>query len=608
MGYLEENLKALELRKDLYEIVKEKIDKNEYDCSYIEEVDAKDGNKVLCIDDNGKKVRLNSLYRPVQEAKKWAEQFDFNNINISVMMFGMGNGIFVREMMSRLEKDCFFFISEPDFNIFMYNMINQDITDILLDERLQIYIGNVNDNKLFKDIQIIMHWSMLPTQIVCSHPVYEKLYIDKYHDFLIEVKKSNTLEQTNMNTGAYLSHQSIVNILRNMHFIKESNYITEFMSDIPDDIPAIIVSAGPSLDKNIDELKRAEGKAFILATDTAVKYLLAHDIKFDAAITIDPRKSPKHMMDPRCADVPVFSALEGRNEILEANKGRKIWFRGAYFMGRLYAKHGKLFPVYNLGGSVATAAFNVCEVLKFKRIILIGQDLAYSGETSHAGGVKKSVPYEEQNIEWIEGIDGKKIRSRADWVIYRDWFEENIKNLKDIDVIDATEGGALIRGTRLMKLSDVVDQYCNNDFEFGEIVDKKPYTFGKEEYEDIRKEILHLEREFYNIKDRAGEGKKAVDSLMKLVKSGNRSQVKENKYLKIIKKANNFIEKQPADELLDEYISEKVTDDMRNINCLTDDEDQNMIDTLKVTGVVYDALIESVEELKDDLNNMLASV
>ena len=38
-------------------------------------------------------------------------------------------------------------------------------------------------------------------------------------------------------------------------------------------------------------------------------------------------------------------------------------------------------------------------------------------------------------------------------------------NLKDIDVIDATEGGALIRGTRLMKLSDVVDQYCNNDFE-----------------------------------------------------------------------------------------------------------------------------------------------
>ena len=44
------------------------------------------------------------------------------------------------------------------------------------------------------------------------------------------------------------------------------------------------------------------------------------------------------------------------------------------------------------------------------------------------------------------------------------------------------------------------------------------------------------------------------------------------------------------------------------INKLTDDEDQNMLDTLKVTGIVYDALVKAVDELKDEMDKMLASV
>ena len=93
-----------------------------------------------------------------------------------------------------------------------------------------------------------------------------------------------------------------------------------------------------------------------------------------------------------------------------------------------------------------------------------------------------------------------------------------------------------------------------------------------------------------------------------MVKSGIRNQSKEDKYLKTINKANNFIGKQPADELLDEYITGDVTESIMYINKLTDDEDQNMLDTLKVTGIVYDALVKAVDELKDEMDKMLASV
>lgn len=608
MEYLDDNLNALELRPDLYKLIKEKIDNDEYDCSYIEEIDSKDGNKVLCIDDKGKKIRLNSLYRPLQEAQRWAEQFDFNNINISVVMFGMGNGIFVREMISYLKNDCLFFLSEPNIDIFIYNLQHQDMRDLLLDPRMFLYIGDINDDSLFKEMQQHVHWSMIPTQIVCCHPCYDKMYVEKYQKFLSDISRLNNLEKTNRDTTAFLSHKCVINILKNMKFIKESNYISEFIGDIPEDVPAIIVSAGPSLDKNIDELKRAEGKAFIFATDTAVKSLIKHDIKFDAAITLDPKKNPEHMKDSRCADVPVFCALEGQHAILKVHHGRKIWFRGTYFMGKLYNKYNKIFPEYNVGGSVATAAFNACQALNFKRIVLIGQDLAYSGNVTHAGGVKKHVPFEKQGIEMVDALDGGKIKSRYDWIIYRDWFEDTIKELDGVEVIDATEGGALIHGSKVMKLSEVIDKYCNTEFSFRKIVEEKPYTFTDEEYDCIRKEIIHLEREFKNIRERAVEGKKAVVSLTKLIKSGEKSPKKEEKYLKIISKANNFISKQPADELLDEFISESVSDKLQYINCLSDDQDKNMLDTLEVSGIVYDALVDAVDKLSKHLTETLENV
>ena len=608
MGYLEENMKALEIRPRLYQIIKEKIDNEEYECSYIEEVDSRDGNKALCINKDGKNIRLNSLYRPLQEADKWVEQFNFNNINVSVVMFGMGNCIFVRKIIEEIGRDSCLFLSEPNLDIFIYNLKNQDITDILFDSRILLFIGGINDDELFESMRKKVHWTMLPTQIVCNHPVYDNIYLEQYKNFLVAISKMNNLELTNRNTEAYMSHETVLNIMRNMHFIKKSNYIMDFSNDIQNDIPAIIVSAGPSLDKNIDELKRAEGKAFILATDTSIKYLLEHNINFDAEITIDPKKSPKHMENPRCADIPLFSALEGHNEILEKHTGRKIWFNGVYFMKKLYSKYHKYFPEQNIGGSVATSAFNVCNLLGFKRIIFIGQDLAYSGEKTHAGGITKKVQYEESNIEYVEGIDGKKIRTRYDWVIYRDWFEENIKKLNGVEVIDATEGGALIKGTKIMKLSEVIDKYCDKEFSFKDIVNCKTYTFSDEEYEEVKKDILHLEREFKNIKERSLDGKKAVDALTKLIMFGNRSQKKEDKYLKIIKKANNFIEKQLADELLDEYMAPDVAENLKDINRLTDDEDQNMLDTLKVTGVVYDALVKSVDELKGEMEKMIHSV
>ncbi|WP_373845633.1 6-hydroxymethylpterin diphosphokinase MptE-like protein, partial [Clostridium sp.] len=75
----------------------------------------------------------------------------------------------------------------------------------------------------------------------------------------------------------------IENNFTNMKKLIESPSI-ECVKDKYKDIPAIIVSAGPSLDKNISELKRAEGKALIIATDAVLTTLKNHGIVPDAVV------------------------------------------------------------------------------------------------------------------------------------------------------------------------------------------------------------------------------------------------------------------------------------------------------------------------------------
>jgi hypothetical protein len=51
--------------------------------------------------------------------------------------------------------------------------------------------------------------------------------------------------------------------------------------------PAILVAAGPSLDKNIDLLSEAKGKALIMSSDTTFPVLLKKGIIPDLVVTIE---------------------------------------------------------------------------------------------------------------------------------------------------------------------------------------------------------------------------------------------------------------------------------------------------------------------------------
>lgn len=608
MQYINKNFQNMEeYRPALYEKITEKYDAEKFNFDRFNLVETRDGSKTVEIIDEGKKIRLNSIYSPKKEAERWIKQYNFEHISSSVVMFGIANGIFANTILENTKDDAVIILVEPDIELFLYCLENFDFEQILSDGRVHLFIDTINDDNLYFGFFDYISDAMLPSQVICIYPGMEKLYKVKARTFLDTIEKCYSVELSLAFGSQDIFKMGIINLLKNLHFIKESNYLTEFIGKIPDNVPVIIAAAGPSLDKNIDELKRAEGKAFIIATDTAVKSFISHNVHYDVIILKDARKSTSHLSDERCFNHPIIADIKARNSILEMNNGRKIWNNTSDFLCNLYSKYGLGYTSCMLGGSVATDAFTVAEIIGTKRIVLIGQDLAYAGEYTHANGVANHVYDEINGVVEVEDIYGNMIKSRGDWVDMLDWFKSEIATLNGkIDVIDATEGGAKIQGTRIMKLSEVIDNYCTGQFDFDMLLKSMPATFSAEKYSLVKNDLLDLKIELNEITECAKEGIEISDYMLLNLETQSRDEVR--KTMAEIKEKIDFIEKQFVYIIISDYVETRMKNSIFKINMLSQNDEENIRMSYELSKNAFKAILETVDFAMPILEEALENI
>lgn len=443
---------------------------------------ARDGNQYMSAITAEGTIRFNSNYRPVAEAETWAAGQQLVAKGAVVLLFGIGNGYCLTALLKRLSSDGIIIVYEPSYQLFDYVKEQYKIAELLSDPRVILVVGEDLHKRIYALLDQYVHWSNAKKQCFCVHPQYDKLFSEQLAYFEEIVRTNNIRVFTNRNTEMHFGHAIAENVVENLPYVPGAGIISGLVGKFPKDAAAIIVAAGPSLDKNVDELKRAKGKAFILAVDTSLKALHAHNIIPDAVVTIDAELREKHVVDTDFAQIPLFAKNQANHKILSLHHAQKIWFDCHKYLKRFYQKIGQKLEGYHTGASVATAAFSLCATLGFQRIILIGQDLAYLGDVTHAGGQVLKIQAEDENICYVDGVDGGKVKTRHDWVQYLRWFERVVHEVNgEIEVIDATEGGALIRGTRLCTLAKAIDEYCTVPVDFSAILEKNICGLNAEE-------------------------------------------------------------------------------------------------------------------------------
>lgn len=469
---LEKNRSILEKR---YPKVLEKLEQPD-DRDQVRIEKTRDGEPVLAIAHNNRIWFLNSRLNPLRAAQIYAKRYSMRAFG-TYFIFGFSDGMHIRALLQKGDKTNHIVVCEPRLDIFRAACSTFDVSDILEDERVALYLPEVTDD-LTAVLTYHLHYEEYKVTEFCILPDYDILYPAECESFMDGIVNKIVDETFGRGTRILFNRMIPQFTLFHMKNMLEHRNIAQLREKIEktdiSDIPAIIVSAGPSLDKNVRELKRAEGKAFIMVVDAALRTVLKAGIHPDIVCTIDPEAPDRFFENLDLENIVWCCKGLTRPWILE-HFGKKVYYYG-YFEKKwnelLNETLGYEFPDLSSGGSVTSISFSLACYLGFRKIILAGQDMAFTDGVSHTAGIDGAFGDNDEYIQSrmlikVEGIDGSLLDTDVQMWYYKQQFEKALRqNEGKLEVWNGTEGGARIEGAPNARLKDLIERECRREFDF----------------------------------------------------------------------------------------------------------------------------------------------
>ncbi|MGJ7045468.1 motility associated factor glycosyltransferase family protein [Thermoanaerobacterium thermosulfurigenes] len=512
-------------------------------------VKAKNGllTSEIVIDD--KTYFIHSKYDPINEAKMLCDSLDYSKSTL-IFVFGIGLAYHLFELKNRISLTSRVIVIETNLDIY-YNALNTvDLTQLFESPQFIFIVGNENTvRKIISDLfitQFIFYAANIQVLALPSENIIYPEWKNLMEDIMNIIKEKLFIIGNDINDTLIGLRQNFANIKHIMN-----NPGVKLLKDSYKNKPAIIISSGPSLSKNIDFLKRAKGKALLLSVDASLNALFNKNIIPDAVFSIE-RGVETYNYFYKDKNIPEDIVLIAPPviypKIFDEYKGKKIiCFKEGEaineWLNNLFNDKGK----FKMGTSVAHLAFGFAKYVGANPIIFVGQDLAYApdGRTHSDGTVyegKKDELVNNKEIVYVDDYNGRKIPSTRVWKNFLTWFENEIL-ITQSKCIDATEGGAYIKGTEIMSLNDAIDKYCVDDIisinEFIDSINYKNDNLFKEEIEKNIKKARDLFEDLKKLSERRYEVTKTNE---KKYINGNKVLCDYNKFLGKLKKNEEVVD------------------------------------------------------------------
>ena len=193
--------------------------------------------------------------------------------------------------------------------------------------------------------------------------------------------------------------------------------------------PAIVVGAGPSLEKNGEALKRWKGKGLLIAAGSAIQVL---DVEPDLAAVIDMHTP---LLRRKFPDVPLCFQGRAHPDSLTRVKGERFYLPDSHFLFESWLTGQEMF---NCGWTVGNAAVAMAAHLGCNPIVLVGMDYCYRGKQkyAHQGASASSIP-----LVAAKDARGESVQTQLDWLLAIRWMEEFARAHPEISFINATAEG-----------------------------------------------------------------------------------------------------------------------------------------------------------------------
>ncbi len=432
-----------------------------------------------------------SRRRPLEEARRLVETVDVAAA-AGVVVQGFGLGHHVRAMLERLNRTGVVFVFEPDLGLLRAVLERVDHSGWLVSRNV-VFLTDAEDTGAISEATRGCEGLLAMGVKFLEHPADRARLGEKAVRFAANFAGVYRAVRTTVVTTLMQSEVTLRNLLMNVDRYATCAGVKD-LEGAAKGRPAIVVSAGPSLKRNIDLLARpgVRDRFVIIAVQTVLKQLLARGIKPHFVTALDHHEISRRFYEGLSAadveGVTLIAEPKVNPAVLEVFPGRvrmpADWLPGSNcpslddLLGEGLRREMGMLPA---GATVAHLAYYVARFMGCDPVILVGQDLGFTdGQYYSAGAAIHQVWSGELNsfrtlemMEWERIVRGRSHLHRAtdhlgrfiytdeQMATYRVQFERDFKadGERGLRVIDATEGGVAKQGAEVMTLAAALEKH-----------------------------------------------------------------------------------------------------------------------------------------------------
>ncbi|EAL8314619.1 motility associated factor glycosyltransferase family protein [Campylobacter coli] len=385
-----------------------------------------------------------------------------------ICIYGIGNALLIKNLSKHYKH---LFVFESEIELFILALSTIDLSEELKVYKVVLFDCVAKDLEIqiamIFDQQSILEYLSLYEMFISSH-----YYLKYYETSILSLNelciKSASVAIRNADITCFLPLLTHGQFLQNIPSMLESIPFQRILSQRKNKFEnAIVVSAGPSLTKQLPLLKAYQDKAVIFCADGALSMLEKEGIVPDYVTNLDftdlamkffQNKENKTSLNVlSCAThLSLVHFLDNKSVVLRDDP--------------LYQRFNlNDFGYIDTGTHVSHFSYTLALALGFKNIIMIGQDLAFDEEgNSHSKGFDFGEKFSgEENIDKLKvpAYAGKgEVLTHITWNDYRIKLEYLFAcNDQKAKFYNATEGGARINFTEELSFKECCEKLLTKE-------------------------------------------------------------------------------------------------------------------------------------------------
>ncbi|HED4614491.1 TPA: motility associated factor glycosyltransferase family protein, partial [Campylobacter jejuni] len=385
-----------------------------------------------------------------------------------VCIYGIGNALLIKNLAKHYKH---LFVFESEIELFILALSTLDLSEELCSGK--IYLVDIKEERV--DIQLLILFDMKDMfeylslyEMFVNNSFYKQFQQDDWYKANTLCEKNIEVIVRNLNSSLHIGFECYSHLLQNIPFMLESIPFQRILNERKNKFEnAIVVSAGPSLAKQLPLLKAYQDKAVIFCADGALSMLEKEGIIPDYVTNLDCRDLAMKFFQNKenktslnilsCATHPsLVHFLDNKSVVLRDDP--------------LYQRFNlNDFGYIDTGTHVSHFSYTLALALGFKNIIMIGQDLAFDKDgNSHSKGFSYGEQFSGEKT--VPTLKAQAYAGKGEVLTHITWNDYRIKleylfacNEQKAKFYNATEGGARINFTEELSFKECCEKLLTKE-------------------------------------------------------------------------------------------------------------------------------------------------